>query len=163
MKRDNAMRFCKKRLALIIAACALLAPAACFLVRLGPRHGLVAPGVTYENLTKIEVGMTTNEVLAIMGAPLHSNETPTINGREGAADFYETYTYAEPRNRRGYVESQLAIWVHFENGSVESVYAKLYFWGNDGALLSVGDGERYENPCARADFKFRRLTNDSKK
>lgn len=123
---------------------------------------LIAPCLTYTSLKRVALGMSPQEVVAAVGAPvcIASNsfaESYLIQlPSEKKVETYApgrimTYTYAQPRWGK-VVRSQPALWIRFLDGKVSEVYAKEYWMGNDAAMFVVSPGNYYENPHVREMF-----------
>lgn len=105
-------------LVLVAASCA----AAC-----STNTTAVPETVTPSALRQVQLGMTSTEVLTLLGPPVSTNER--ANG--GSERILE---YARPS--RGYAYPM--IWVRLRNDSVVEVYAKRYFlWGKDDEAIFV--------------------------
>ncbi len=79
------------------------------------------PAISSEQVRAVELGMSENDVTAILGSPLQSGPSTTFAGRR-------TLSY----NRWRPVPRYPMLWVHLEEGKVVEVYAKLYTdWGTE--------------------------------
>ena len=123
---------------------------------------LIAPRLTYNSLKKVALGMSPQEVVTVLGAPIDiaSNdfaESYLIQLPSGTKE--ETYapgrimiyTYAQPR-WGNVVRSQPALWIRFLDGKVSEVYAKEYCMYNDAVMFVVSPDNNYENPHVREMF-----------
>ena len=125
-------------------------------------HVRIAPGVSYANLKKVTLGMSSQELISVLGPPLvvSSNtiaETYLVQLSSGhqetryAPGRIVTLTYVQPRWGKVFV-SQPALWIRFLDGKVSEVYAKEYWMGNDAVMLVLSQETAYENPHAREVF-----------
>ncbi len=108
------------------------------------RTGL-APGVTRDGIRAVRLGMTREEVEAILGPPMSSERTPY---RERGV----TLTYSRPVP---FARWYPMLWVHLREGRVISVYAKRYIlWGiDDIGVYGLGAEGRWEGTEFQATFQ----------
>ena len=82
------------------------------------RQALIAPGVNLAAIRQVNIGMNSQQVVAVLGQPLRTrvmNENGVI------------YDYAVP----GLGVTNVGLWIYFENGAVKEVSAKRYNWITD--------------------------------
>ncbi len=108
------------------------------------RTGL-APGVTRDGIRAVRIGMTREEVEAILGPPMSSERTPY---RERGV----TLTYSRPMS---FARWYPMLWIHLLEGRVISVYAKRYIlWGMDDiGVYGLGAEGRWEAREFEATFQ----------
>lgn len=123
---------------------------------------LIAPRLTYNSLKKVALGMSPQEVVAVLGAPIdiafndfaesYLIQLPSGTKEETyAPGRIMIYTYAQPR-WGNVVRSQPALWIRFLDGKVSEVYAKEYCMYNDAVMFVVSPDNNYENPHVREMF-----------
>jgi outer membrane protein assembly factor BamE (lipoprotein component of BamABCDE complex) len=74
----------------------------------------IAPGVNPAAIRRVTIGMTSQQVLAILGQPVRIR-SGYVNG--------VLYDYARPG-----MLNNAGLWVSFHNNAVREVHAKRYFW-----------------------------------
>lgn len=92
--------------------------------------GLV-PGITTKKIKLIELGMNEAEVRKILGPPLAiSNLASSFERRTGMLGNFAglTYVYAKDLKSLWYPK----LWVSFDNGKIDAVYAKSYVFDDVG-------------------------------
>ena len=122
----------------------------------------IAPSLSYRGVKDIDLGMSSQMVVSVLGVPLVSTENNTKEtylsrkswGSEAVT--YDpgrivTFTYAEPRWGRIFL-SQPALWIRFLDGNVWEVYAKEYCMGDDGVVYALSCDMKYEHPAFRTMF-----------
>lgn len=103
----------------------------------------LADGVSIEAIRAMQVGMTEEEVLSIIGEPFDIAPS-SLN------PFIMTFTYSK---RIPIARWYPMLWVHFQDGKVIEVYAKrYYFWGDDIGILWLGIDGSWETPLFEPSF-----------
>lgn len=107
----------------------------------------VAPLATPENIRSVKLGMSQEQVHAILGEPL-SKEPRVVDGMPPR----EIWVYSRP------VSSAFRypmLWVHFDSTGVVEVYAKKYvYWGaDDEGIYGVSQRGEWEKPDFESMFR----------
>ncbi len=112
----------------------------------------LADRVSIEAIRALQVGMTEEEILSIIGEPFditHSSVDP----------FIMTFTYSK---RVPFARWYPMLWVHFQDGKVIEVYAKRYFWGDDIGIYAVEINGSWETPLFEQSFPSARNSQSQK-
>lgn len=104
----------------------------------------MAPGVTRTGIRSVQLGMTEEEVVKVLGKSLGAR----LNEIRGV----KTLEYSRPVRRAWWYPM---LWVHLKGGRVNEVYAKRYVWwgiDHEGAYGLSDDG-RWEARVFEATFR----------
>jgi hypothetical protein len=117
-----------------VFVCVIMAVSSC-------RPPQVAPTVTPHAIRSIEIGMTEQQVGAILGRPLQI--------RPWGPDS-SIYDYAIP----GWGASSASLWIYFRDGAVQEIQAKRVPFLGDSQLLYFArvDTDTFEAPDFEATF-----------
>lgn len=123
------------------SAILILAVPCAAMATVGCRSPQMASRVDPQSVRSIKIGMTEQEVTAMLRQPLR-----TRPWGDGAV----IHDYAIP----GWAVSSPALWIYFEKGEVRNVQAKRHrVFGEDQALYEVrADGQTFESPDFQSTF-----------
>jgi hypothetical protein len=104
--------------------------------------------VTIDRIKKIEIGMTEEQTVNILGQP-YSIEPYNIQKNLGRRSFVMVYSKSVPG-----VMWYPMLWIHLENKLVTEVYAKRYgCWGfDDKGVYGLTKGKKWETESFKDTF-----------
>jgi hypothetical protein len=120
----------------------LIGACACLIALAGCRRPQMASGVSPASIRSIKIGMTEQEVIAILGQPLQIRPW----GKDAAI-----YDYALP----GWAVWSPGLWISFEKGAVRTVQGKRHYMMRDDHAVYEARGDRptaFEAPDFESTF-----------